>query len=336
LRYIGPFLFLLAIPLLFYAIGPVASLGVVAALIAVLLSAEWLVPHAGEDQRSPLSEGRSANGSRVLPLLYTPLQVAVILWSVAVVRALTVAEACAVLFSVGVTAGVFGMIAAHELAHSHNRGHRAIGLALLTALSNRQFRISHLYVHHRLAATGRDPATAQLGETFYAFLLRTVPQQWCEAWRFETRRCARRFLAPLRNRVAQDVAVILILYGAALFAISSIALIVLELFNYIAHYGLLRHLGPDGRQEPLQFRHSWNSSNAISNLMVFNMGRHSDHHRKPSHFYEVLEGISAAPELPAGYAGSILLALVPPLWRRVMDPRVLELRTWTQQSMPIT
>ena len=52
------------------------------------------------------------------------------------------------------------------------------------------------------------------------------------------------------------------------------------------------------------------------------MGRHSDHHRRPAAPFEQLRRLDAAPELPAGYAGSILLAFVPPLWRRVMDKRV--------------
>jgi alkane 1-monooxygenase len=97
----------------------------------------------------------------------------------------------------------------------------------------------------------------------------------------------------------------------------------LELFNYIAHYGLIR---VDGQKTPLPDICSWNSSNELANLLIFNMGRHSDHHRRPTASYQTLSGISCSPELPLGYAGSILLALVPPLWRRVMDPRVLRLR----------
>src|SRR5262249_41487913 len=97
--------------------------------------------------------------------------------------------------------------------------------------------------------------------------------------------------------------------------------VVLELFNYIAHYGLLRHEDGTGRFEPLADRHSWNSSNVLVNLLIFNMGRHSYHHKKPSISYQDLEFVPEAPELPAGYAGRLMLALLPPLWRGVMDPR---------------
>jgi len=107
---------------------------------------------------------------------------------------------------------------------------------------------------------------------------------------------------------------------------SALAITVLELFNYIAHYGLRRRTDYAHKPEPLTDSHSWNSSNVLVNLLIFNMGRHSYHHRKPAAPYESLEYIYHAPELPAGYAGSILLALVPPLWRQVMDEKTLALR----------
>ena len=143
----------------------------------------------------------------------------------------------------------------------------------------------------------------------------------------------------LKSRIVIDIAVALLSFtavaavwgvrGLLFFALQSfVAITVLELFNYIAHYGLLRREG-----EPLADRHSWNSSNVLVNLLIFNMGRHSDHHRKPRAPYPKLAYIGQAPELPAGYAGSILLALVPPLWRRVMDKRVLALRETPTEAL---
>jgi alkane 1-monooxygenase len=107
---------------------------------------------------------------------------------------------------------------------------------------------------------------------------------------------------------------------------SAIAIVVLELFNYIAHYGLVRDRPLEGRQPSLD-SYSWNSSNELANFLIFNMGRHSDHHRRPNVSYHVLSVITGTPELPFGYAGSILLALVPPLWCRVMDPKVFQLKS---------
>jgi len=107
---------------------------------------------------------------------------------------------------------------------------------------------------------------------------------------------------------------------------------VLELFNYIAHYGLARRVALNGVLEPFGDQHSWNSSNVFANTIIFNMGRHSDHHRRPAALYQDLRYMNHAPELPADYAGSILLALVPPLWRRVMDPAVKTMHALRAQA----
>ena len=101
-----------------------------------------------------------------------------------------------------------------------------------------------------------------------------------------------------------------------------VAILLLELFNYIAHYGLTRRRDARGVYERMDARHSWNSARRMNNWALFNMGRHSDHHRRPSQAYQRLRALPDAPQLPAGYAEAILLSLVPPLWRRVMDPRV--------------
>ncbi len=243
----------------------------------------------------------------------------------------------ALALSVGVTTGVFGMLAAHELVHGHSRSEHALGLVMLSGMSYRHFRVAHIFGHHRWAATERDPGTARLGEGFYAFLVRTVLGQFVDAWRIESIRIAARRQSAFRHRIAGDVIAMAVVYmaifafagwrGAALFAAqSAVGVIVLELFNYIAHYGLARAAQPKGH-EPFGNRHSWNSSNVLANTMIFNMGRHSYHHTRPAASYQSLKWVAQAPELPAGYAGSILLALVPPLWRRVMDPAVQRLHT---------
>jgi alkane 1-monooxygenase len=211
------------------------------------------------------------------------------------------------------------------------------GAVMLTGMTYRHFRVAHVYGHHRYAATERDAATANLEEAFYRFLLRTVPAQFSDAWHFEQARCRKFRAAWLANRVNRDVALSILIFAAVawfagargvifLAAESAVAISVLEMFNYVAHYGLIRERNATGALEPFAPYHSWNSSNVIANPIIFNMGRHSDHHTRPTSPYETLRYIEDSPELPAGYAGSILLALVPPLWRRVMDPRVRDLR----------
>jgi alkane 1-monooxygenase len=330
IRYGGPFLLLASIPAFYVLLGPMGPLLTIVLLLAALIGAEFVSP------RGPAISGASAPlHYRLLPYVYIPLQLGQIVWSMNAAVQGTAAGFSSLVAAVGVTTGVFGMLVAHEMAHSRIRGERRLATLMLTGMLYRHFRIAHVHVHHRWAATEQDSATARLGEGFYAFLRRTVPGQFFEAWHFERKRCTAKSV--LANRAIFDIAVsvltlaaILALWswrGAAFFlAQSAVAVTVLELFNYIAHYGLTRRRTPSHAHEPLGDSHSWNSSNVLVNLLIFNMGRHSYHHRRPAAPYESLEYIPSAPELPAGYAGSILLALVPPLWRRVMDERILALR----------
>jgi alkane 1-monooxygenase len=332
LRFVAPFFFALSIPALYYLAAPAAPALTVLLLLAALIGAEWLsvrgdAPAVGNDGRL----------FRWLPRLFVPLQLGIVVWSVAVGAHACAAVFAALALSVGVTTGVFGVLAAHELVHSRHRSDRHLGLVMLTAMSYRHFRIAHVFGHHRWAATDRDPATAGLGEGFYGFLLRTVRGQFLDAWAIERRRLAQRGSPLHANRIARDLATMVFVYivilafggwrAMALFAgESAVGIVVLELFNYIAHYGLSRAKTAQGH-ERFSLRHSWNSSNVMANALIFNMGRHSSHHARPDASFETLTWVDSAPELPAGYAGSILLALVPPLWRRVMDPAVQSLHT---------
>lgn len=326
LGFSGPFLFLSLVPVLYYALGPAAPLLDIALLLLALTGAELLTR-----RRDAAPAKENPRGFRLLVLIYIPAQIAVTAWAVWVSRQADAAGFWSLAVSVGVTGGVFGMLAAHEAVHSGDLFETYLGNAMLTAMSYRHFRIAHIHGHHRWAGTERDSATARLGEGFYHFLPRAVVGQFLEAWRFERRRHG--------HRVAGDLAVMATLFAlivtiagprALLFFLlqSMVAVTVLELFNYIAHYGLARGRDAKGRLLSLDDRHSWNSSNVLANALIFNMGRHSSHHRKPAAPYQDLR-MRDAPELPLGYAGSILLALVPPLWRRVMDEKA---RAWAHAA----
>ena len=280
---------------------------------------------------------RAPTTYRLLPLLYIPFQLALIAWATMMSVQASPVGLAALILSFGLTTGIFGMLTAHEMVHSTDRREQFWGALMLTGMTYRHFRVAHIFGHHRWAATERDAATARLYESFYAFLIRTVPAQLAGAWSFEHQRCARRAAPWLRNRVNQDLMVALAFFalagwltgprGVAFLALeSAVAIAVLEMFNYVAHYGLIRERDAGGSLEPFAPHHSWNSSNVLANPIIFNMGRHSDHHTRPSVPYQTLRYIQEAPELPAGYAGSILLALVPPLWHRIMDPKVQKLR----------
>ncbi len=279
----------------------------------------------------------SGSNSRWFARIYILLQLAATTWiaTVAVSPGTAPLEEAGFIVSTGVTTGVFGFVAAHEMIHSADRRERALGLTLLGSVFYMHFRIAHVYGHHRRAATAEDPATARLGEGLYAFLARTVAGQFGEAWQFETQRL-RRIGRPAwsqDNRMIRYVAIeALFLIVVALVnlrllvflvAVAVVAVALLETFNYVAHYGLRRRIRQDGRPERLAPQHSWNSGRRMNNAALFNMGRHSDHHRIMTRSYEGLEPLSGEAELPSGYCAALLLALVPPVWRRVMDPRAV-------------
>lgn len=331
IRYLAAFAFSAAIPFL-YRWHPAAPFLVLPGILIALLGAE-MIAEAG-----PVSPTTAVPlAYRLLPILYIPVQIALIVWAIAVSAHTSTLGIAALVVSVGLTTGIFGMLTAHEMIHSHDRFEQMWGAVMLTGMTYRHFRVAHVYGHHRYAATERDAATARMDEGFYRFLIRTVPAQLADAWRFEQARCRKYRHVWLANRVNRDIALAVVIFAAVVWfagargtiflaAESAVAISVLEMFNYVAHYGLIRERNATGALEPFAPYHSWNSSNVIANPIIFNMGRHSDHHTRPTSPYETLRYIEDSPELPAGYAGSILLALVPPLWRRVMDPRVRDLR----------
>ena len=334
--YAGPFVLLVSIPALFYGAGPAAPLATVGLLLAALIGAEFL-----SQRGAVLDAGTNPSGYRALLAVYIPAQIGVTAWAISAAAQAPLVGFVSLAISVGVTTGVFGMLAAHEMVHSTRRDERLLGTAMLSAMCYRHFRIAHVHAHHRWAATALDSATARLGEGFYGFLARTLGGQFREAFRLECKRC--RTKGWFANRVLRDLAVYLLLLGFIVglaglagfwffLAQSAVAIMVLEMFNYIAHYGLVRRKIAEHRFEPLDDRHSWNSSNVVANLLIFNMGRHSDHHRRPTVSYEDLCYLREAPELPAGYAASILMALIPPLWRVVMDPRARRARADATQA----
>ena len=268
---------------------------------------------------------------------WVPVQLALLIWALAVAATgqLTPLELAGAALSVGAATGTIGITFAHELVHRRAPFERALGEILLASVSYTHFAIEHVHGHHRHVATPHDPATARLGESFYRFLPRTVVGSVTSAWRLEGERLARRgrsIWSPA-NRMLRYGATQAALYpavwwtfgGAALavFAGQAVtAFMLLEVINYIEHYGLMRKEIAPGEYERIGPQHSWDSAYRLSNWMLINLARHSDHHLAAAKRYQSLELPAHAPQLPAGYGAMFLLALVPPLWFRVMDPRV--------------
>jgi len=329
-KYWAPFGFLALVPLGWWLGGDWTFL-LLGVLPLALAGGDWLL-----GAEPPQVAGDAPIGHRLLPWLYIPLQLVEIVWAGWLVAqpSTGLVTAVGLTLSTGLAAGVFGFLAAHEMVHSRHPRERIWGLVMLAGVLDMQFAISHVIGHHRRPATFEDPATARRGEGLYAFWVRSIAGQAAEAWSFETQRLARAGRAQFGpgNRMLGFAAIELALLVAVSFAgwralgfflgESALSVLLLESFNYVAHYGLARRRRPDGRLEPLGPKHSWNSARRVNNASLFNMGRHADHHRFSARPYNELEVLDGGAQLPCGYAGVILMALIPPLWRKVMDPRV--------------
>jgi len=231
----------------------------------------------------------------------------------------------------------FGLNLSHELGHKQDWLGRKLALFNSALGGYGHFSIEHNRGHHRHVSTPEDPASARLGESIYRFVLREMPGAFRRAWALETDRLQRRGMAAWHpdNEILQAGAFTLLLYGGliAAFGWPMAAVLPLVAFwgafqltsaNYIEHYGLQRRRLADGRYERCAPHHSWNSNHLVSNLVVFQLQRHSDHHAHPGRGYQSLRDFPDLPRLPSGYFGMFLIAYLPPLWFRVMNPRVAQ------------
>ena len=240
--------------------------------------------------------------------------------------------------SIGAIGGI-GINTAHELGHKKERHERWLSKIALAQSFYGHFYIEHNRGHHVRVATPEDPASSRVGENFYQFWPRTVLGSVRSAWRIEKRRYARKQQHPFRigNDVLNAWLMSAVLWGGLIgwlgVGITPYLLIqavvgfsLLEVVNYMEHYGMLRQrVGAPGREryERVEPSHSWNSNNIATNVLLYHLQRHSDHHANPTRRYQTLRDFEESPVLPTGYAGMIVLAAFPFLWRRVMDPRVL-------------
>ena len=231
----------------------------------------------------------------------------------------------------------FGLNLSHELGHKKDWVGRKLGLFNSALGGYGHFSIEHNRGHHRHVATPEDPASSKMGETIYRFMFRELPGAYFRAWDLETERLERagKSAWSLDNEVVQGGLITLALYGGLIAAFGPKVVPVLAVIafwgafqltsaNYIEHYGLLRQRKADGRYEHCQPHHSWNSNHLLSNLVVFHLQRHSDHHANPTRSYQSLRNFSDLPTLPSGYFGMFLAAYVPPVWFAIMDKRVVQ------------
>jgi alkane 1-monooxygenase len=306
---------------------------------------DWLIGKraAGADPAEITRLGASL-WFRALLVAYVPMHLALIAWGAWAVNGLPAWQAVGLTLSIGLVTGSQGITIAHELGHrrsrlerwlarvllvsvsyghftvEHNRGHH-VRVATLVSVSYGHFTVEHNRGHHVRVATPEDPASARYGEAFWRFLPRTLGDSLAHAWQLDRDYVLAASAATLAFAAALGLA-----FGplalAFFFGQSAMAVLLLEAVNYIEHYGLERRRLADGKYERVAERHAWDANEWLTNCYLIHLQRHADHHLEPGRPYAALQPREHSPKLPTGYAGMLPLVLVPPLWFRVMNPRV--------------
>lgn len=337
---------------------PVAILGALlgGATVALLPVYSWVMFSVldalfglNTDNPDPQTPEAGLFWYRLVTLIWVPIQFALLcwmLWYVPQAAHLGLLEKIVLFFGMGVVSGTIGINYAHELMHQKAAAERGLGDLLLAMVLYSHFRSEHLRVHHLYVATPRDPVTARYNEGFHRFFPRVLLACRRSAWAAEVAMLARKGLPPLHRSnpywrywalQAAMLGLALALGGWAGLALflwqAAVAVWQLELVNYVEHYGLTRRYLGEGRYEHVLPRHSWNASQRASNWLLINLQRHSDHHYKPDRRFALLQTYAEAeaPQLPYGYPLMTMAAMVPPIWKRVMNRRV---KAWRRQYYP--
>lgn len=293
---------------------------------------------ANPDERNEVPALEAQGYYRLLSLATVPLLLAMLVWSgwiFATHQGWSWIGQLGWVLSVGTVMGAIGITVSHELIHKDTTLEQNAGGLLLAAVCYAGFKVEHVRGHHVHVSTPQDASSSRFGQSLYAFLPHAYKHNFLNAWKLEAERLHRRGLPALhwRNELvwwyAFSAALLLgftLAFGwlGTLFFLGQAltAFTLLEIVNYVEHYGLHRRKLENGRYERTNPHHSWNSNFLLTNLFLFHLQRHSDHHAYAKRRYQVLRHFDDSPQLPNGYAGMIVLALFPPLWRAVMDPRV--------------
>jgi alkane 1-monooxygenase len=244
--------------------------------------------------------------------------------------------------ALGMGAGVTGglcLTTGHELGHKHTTTERWLTKVLLAVPAYGHFWVDHNRGHHREVATPEDPVSARMGESIYRFAARELPGAFRRAWQSEAERLRRKGqrVWSFQNEIVQSYAMSALFQGGLSVAFGPSVLLfflvsnaqawwLLTSANYVEHYGLLRQRDARGRYERCEPHHSWNCNRVCTNLLLFHLERHSDHHSHPRRRFQSLRHFENLPQLPSGYLGMFSIALVPWLWFKIMDPRLLALK----------
>lgn len=244
-------------------------------------------------------------------------------------------EIIGLLLAVGTTLGSAGINVAHELGHRDERFHKILSLMLLIPCQYSHFLLEHNFGHHKNVGTDEDPASAKKNETLYRFWVRSISGSFVNAWNIQKRQLSKAgapFISLKNTLLIAFTAQLLLM--ASIFAydgwfllimyviVALNAILLLETINYVEHYGLRRKRLDNGRYERVEAMHSWNSNHYLGRILLYELTRHSDHHYLANKKYQTLDHHDSAKQLPFGYPMSILISLIPPIWFRVMNPKL--------------
>ena len=334
LKYFSVYLLPLTVFVSFHEEGLASFFPVFVFFVFVPLLELFLNPdHSNFDQETADLEKNSKLYDWIL-YLAVPVQVGMLIYFFNVISATPVysIEYFGRIFAMGLMCGVMGINIGHELGHRPERVNQLLGEILLLTSLNTHFLPYHNEGHHREVATPDDPATAKRGQWVFHFWLTSHFGSYVKAWRIEAKRMRikkKHFLSLHNRMVVYSIANVLLLAGIysiyglqvliGFILAAVVGILLLETVNYIEHYALLRNKNQKGRYERVRHTHSWNSDHQIGRLMLFNLSRHSDHHYKASKKYQILESLEDSPQMPTGYPGMMVVALIPPVWFSMMN-----------------
>jgi alkane 1-monooxygenase len=277
---------------------------------------------------------------RTVPWVCAAIWLALLAWAImqapAVMR-LPGLHVVGFVLSLGVVGGVLAINVGHELIHRNNKAERFLGGVLLATVCYGVFKVEHVRGHHLRVATAEDPATARLNETIYMFVPRVIMGTFVHAWRIDAERLSREGVTGVARLLRNEslhwglltAAFAMVAFwvsggaGVAVLLLSGlVAIVELEFVDYIEHYGLVRARDANGKLEAVRYEHSWDYAGWFTNALLINLQRHSDHHAHGGRAFGALNSHPEAPQLPASYSTMILVALIPPLYRRIIHPRL--------------
>jgi len=340
LKYLLPLILYIGAIRSFHSYGIVVWLPLILAWVAIPLFELFIKAHSGNMSSVEEELAKSDKVYDIILYLIVPLQFTALYFFLKNINdpLLQWYDIIGRIWVMGLLCGVFGINVGHELGHRTNVFEQLLAKALLLTSLYMHFFIEHNKGHHKRVATPEDPSSARYGEWIFAFYFRSVIFSYFSAWHIANNDVKKKGKPVLSfyNEMIQFhlieigfVAIIFFVFGwlttIYFLAAATIGLLLLETVNYIEHYGLQRKNIADGKYERAMPAHSWNSDHVIGRLFLFELSRHSDHHYLASRKYQILRHHDDSPQMPTGYPGMMLLALMPPVWFWIMNKRIKDI-----------